>query len=81
MHYGKLALSADLEVIPLMRHYPYLEPAEADRVEQFSRITYDMQALHADEQRFGALRDRWCRSFWQECASLARREAQPKGAA
>jgi hypothetical protein len=81
MRHGKLAFSAGLEVIPLMRRYPHLEPAEADRVEQFSRMTYDMQALHADQQRFAPLRDRWCRSFWQECARLARRDAHLTGAA
>ncbi len=72
MAHGKLALSPTLEVIPLMRQYPHLEPSEANRVEQFSRMTYDMQALNQDEQRFGAIRDRWCRVFWRGCARLAR---------
>jgi hypothetical protein len=73
-HHGKLFLTANLDVIPLLSRYPNLEPEEAGRVEQFSRMTYDMQVAHADEDRFGALRDGWCRSFWQECGCLARRD-------
>jgi hypothetical protein len=78
-HHRKIFLPANLDVIPLLGRYPNLEPGEAGRVEQFSRMTYDMQAGHADEERFGALRDRWCRTFWQECARLARRERSTTG--
>ena len=72
MYRGKLAFSPDLEVIPLMRRYPDLDPADARRVEQFSRMTYDMQAMNVDEQRFGPIRDRWCKSFWRGCERLSR---------
>lgn len=71
-HHGKIFLPANLDVVPLLGRYPNLEPEEAGRVEQFSRMTYDMQAAHADEERFGALRDRWCRAFWHDCGLLAR---------
>lgn len=73
-YHGKIFLPANLDVVPLLGRYPNLEPDEAGRVEQFSRMTYDMQAVHADEERFGALRDSWCQSFWRECARLARRD-------
>jgi hypothetical protein len=78
-YHGKIFLPANLDVVPLLGRYPNLEPEEAGRVEQFSRTTYDMQAMHADEECFGALRDNWCRSFWQECASLARRDRSEGG--
>lgn len=81
MYHGKIRFSSTLEVVPLLGRYPNLEPAEAARVEQFSRMTYDMQAMHADQERFGELRDAWCRSFWQECARLVRRDRPTVGVA
>lgn len=72
MKHGKLALSRNLEVIPLLGQYPHLGRDDRARVEQFSRMTYDMQAMNADEKRFATARDRWCRVFWRRCAELAR---------
>lgn len=72
MYKGKLALSSKLEVIPLLGRYPRLGREDRARVEQFSRMTYDMQAMNADEERFAVARDRWCRGFWRRCAQLAR---------
>lgn len=72
MKHGKLALTANLSVIPLLGRYPHLGSEDRARVEQFSRMTYDMQAMNADEQRFASARDRWCRIFWRRCAELAR---------
>jgi hypothetical protein len=72
MYKGKLALSSKLEVIPLLGRYPHLGRADRARVEQFSRMTYDMQAMNLDEERFAPLRDRWCKTFWRRCAQLAR---------
>ncbi|MDX6610431.1 MAG: hypothetical protein QOF85_2356 [Solirubrobacterales bacterium] len=72
MYRGKLALPSNLDVIPLMGRYPNLDSDEAQRVEQFSRMTYDMQAMNLDEERFAPVRDRWCKSFWTGCAQLAR---------
>jgi hypothetical protein len=81
MYHGRLYLSSKLEVVLLLGRYPNLGPAEAARVEQFSRMTYDIQTLHADQERFGAMRDAWCRSFWQECARLVRRDKPTVGTA
>lgn len=72
MAHGKLALSSRLDVIPLMQRYPHLNDNEARRVEQFSRMTYDMQAMNQDEERFAGVRDKWCRVFWRGCDRLAR---------
>jgi hypothetical protein len=82
MYKGKLALSSGLEVIPLMGRYPNLDPEDAARVEQFSRMTYDMQAMNLDEERFAPIRDRWCKTFWRGCERLARsRNPAAKGVA
>jgi len=72
MTHGKLALSPGLEVIPLMKRYPDVDDSEARQVEQFSRMTYDMQAMSQDKERFAGVRDEWCRVFWRGCDRLAR---------
>lgn len=72
MAHGKLRLPSGLDVIPLMQKYPNLDDADARRVEQFCRMTYDMQAMVQDDERFAGVRDKWCQVFWRGCDRLAR---------
>jgi hypothetical protein len=72
MAHGKLALSSSLTVTPLLKRYPRVNAEEAERVEQFSRMTFDMHADQLDEQWIGGVGERWAKTFWAECGKLAR---------